>query len=220
VTVGNQIFYAAQEFATPGLTLTPTRTITPTPTSTPAPTSEMVCVGDCDGDGSVTINELITMVYSALNGVVTPTSCPAESQWCSDTGPPEINCIIIAVNNALYGCPVSQTPTPSPTPGVEGACMYVVDSCADATGPTAGLSTRSSCCEWAATSDAPGQFVWCAAENFDPVTRHCSSCINACVAAPCNFQADCVSGLLCINQRCCPCCPAQAPGTCLPTPIP
>ena len=65
------------------------------------------CVGDCDGDGGVTIAELITMVDIALNGCPSGASCcAAMDEWCN--GPTLVqpgSCIITAVNNALQGCP-------------------------------------------------------------------------------------------------------------------
>jgi hypothetical protein len=76
------------------------------------------CCGDCNGDGEVTINELITAVNNALQGCAAPT--PAQCCGdCNGDGQVTINELIIAVNNALQGCAVA-TPTPtsgrSPTP--------------------------------------------------------------------------------------------------------
>ena len=84
------------------------------------------CVGDCDGGGDVSINELITMVNIALGG--TPVSaCTAGD--ADGSGTIEINEIITAVNHALNGCPAAsptgtpaatatptRLPTPTPTP--------------------------------------------------------------------------------------------------------
>ncbi len=75
---------------------TPTPTATPTPTPTPVP-----CVGDCNGDHSVTVDELLTMVNIAL-GSADVTACGAgdanhDSQITIDE-------ILTAVNNALNGC--------------------------------------------------------------------------------------------------------------------
>jgi hypothetical protein len=65
---------------------------------------EPVCVGDCNGDGMVTIDELIGSVPIIL-GTVELGGCPALD--CTGTGssPPPINCLISAVNNAIAGCP-------------------------------------------------------------------------------------------------------------------
>ncbi len=79
-------------------TATPAQTAgtTVTPTLTPAP-----CVGDCNGDGTVSISELITMVNIAL-GNADVSACTAGDQ--NGDGAIEINEIIGAVNNALNGC--------------------------------------------------------------------------------------------------------------------
>jgi len=60
------------------------------------------CVGDCNGDGMVAINELITGVNIAL-GSLPLSNCPAFDQ--NGNGMVGINELIAAVNNALNGCP-------------------------------------------------------------------------------------------------------------------
>lgn len=65
------------------------------------------CVGDCDGGGSVTVDEIITLVNIALDNAQ-PSACP--------NGVPsgaEVNIAIIlqAVNDALNGCVAAQTET-------------------------------------------------------------------------------------------------------------
>ena len=69
----------------------------PPPTETAAPS----CAGDCSGDGTVTVNELIVGVNIAL-GNTAPTACPAfdknRDQMVS------INELIAAVNALLNGC--------------------------------------------------------------------------------------------------------------------
>lgn len=72
--------------------------------ATPAPG---VCVGDCADDGRVTIDELILSVRVEL-GDVSVSDCPAID--CNDpSGPaielPPVNCLIVAVNDAMAGCP-------------------------------------------------------------------------------------------------------------------
>jgi hypothetical protein len=63
----------------------------------------MGCAGDCNGDGEVTINELITGVNIAL-GSQPVSACPAFDVSPTD-GEVAINELIAAVNNALGGCP-------------------------------------------------------------------------------------------------------------------
>jgi hypothetical protein len=80
-----------------------TPTFTPTPTQTPAPTSTPVlCVGNCDGDSSVTVDELLTMVNIAL-GTASVSTCPPGDPNHDDHI--TVDEILTAVNNALNGCP-------------------------------------------------------------------------------------------------------------------
>jgi hypothetical protein len=83
-----------------------------TPTPTPAPPTG-TCIGDCDGSGQVTVNELILGVNIAL-GSVDFSACPAFD--CNSDCHPgpipatpipsvDVACLIRAVNNALDGCP-------------------------------------------------------------------------------------------------------------------
>ena len=81
-------------------TPTPTATASPTPTLTPPP---LTCVGDCGGDGEVTINDLLLMVNIAL-GNLPVSSCTAGD--ANHDGEITINEILAAVNNALNGCPL------------------------------------------------------------------------------------------------------------------
>ena len=62
------------------------------------------CAGDCNGDRSVAINELITGVNIAL-GSAQVSSCPSFD--VSGDGNVAINELIAAVNNALNGCPAA-----------------------------------------------------------------------------------------------------------------
>ena len=78
----------------------PAATDTPaTPTVTPRPAS---CAGDCDGDGAVAINELVTAVGIAL-GSLPLDRCPAVN--VQEDTMVSINELIGAVNSALQGCP-------------------------------------------------------------------------------------------------------------------
>jgi len=70
-------------------------------TLTPTPTPKS-CVGNCNGDGEVTVNELITMVNIAL-GTANVTACTAGD--ANGDGAITINEIITGVNNGLNGCP-------------------------------------------------------------------------------------------------------------------
>ena len=95
----------------PGLPPTPTGTstaepiFTPTPSATntaaaatASPTATAACMGDCDANGSVGVNELVRLVGIAL-GTITSTACPAL-----DLPAPGIDDLVRAVRNALSGC--------------------------------------------------------------------------------------------------------------------
>jgi cysteine-rich repeat protein len=77
------------------------------------------CTGDCDGNDTVAINELIIGVNIAL-GAAPVTTCPPFD--VNSSGSVEINELVAAVNNALAGC---GTPSPAPatataTPTISG----------------------------------------------------------------------------------------------------
>ncbi|MDX2170318.1 MAG: hypothetical protein SF182_24815 [Deltaproteobacteria bacterium] len=82
------------------VTLTPTALDTATPLAT-ATAPPAACPGDCNGDGEVTVNELISGVNIAL-GNAAPSSCPAFDR--NSDGEVSINELIAAVNAALTGC--------------------------------------------------------------------------------------------------------------------
>jgi hypothetical protein len=67
------------------------------------PSLPQICVGDCDSNGAVTVNELIMLVNIAL-GNLPLSACPAGADACVG-GEVCINSIIVAINNALFGCP-------------------------------------------------------------------------------------------------------------------
>ena len=94
--------------ATPSLTPMPTASATPTApptatrTPTPSPTATAVpCRGDCNSDGHVTVDEILTMVNIAL-GNADISSCRAGDP--SGDGQITVDEILTAVNNALNGC--------------------------------------------------------------------------------------------------------------------
>jgi hypothetical protein len=73
---------------------------------TPRPTL-VACVGDCNANGVVTVDELVLSVDIAL-GIVPFGFC--SSGACPGTPPLGITCLVKMVNNALYGC-VQPIPT-------------------------------------------------------------------------------------------------------------
>lgn len=78
----------------------------------------VACTGDCDGDGSVAVNELVSAVAIAL-GSLAPESCPAADSDLNGTV--EINELVTAVGNGLNGCTIQPTPTPTATQSCESA---------------------------------------------------------------------------------------------------
>lgn len=65
------------------------------------------CVGDCGGDGTVTVSDLVTGVNIVL-GVQDPSACSAMDR--DGDGHVTISELILAVVNALDGCPATPTP--------------------------------------------------------------------------------------------------------------
>jgi cysteine-rich repeat protein len=59
------------------------------------------CVGDCNGDGNVVVNELITGINIAL-GTTALSECPSFD--VNDDGVVSVAELITAINNALTGC--------------------------------------------------------------------------------------------------------------------
>lgn len=89
---------------TPTLTATTSPTPTATDTPTPIPTPTPPCSGDCNGDGEVTVDELIVLVNIAL-GTQPAAACPPGDR--DGDGSVTIDEIVLAVRLALEGCPLS-----------------------------------------------------------------------------------------------------------------
>jgi len=100
---------------TPSLTHTPTVTFAPTPTptasatapptatATPSPTAISECTGDCDGGGTVTVDELVTGVNIALGSLDVVACHPFDADRNDSV---TIDELVNAVNNALDGCDI------------------------------------------------------------------------------------------------------------------
>ncbi len=74
--------------------------MTPSSTATSSPT----CAGDCNSDGAVTVDEIVTLVNIAL-GTTQITEC--EVGDANHDGQITVDEIVTAVNHALNGCPLS-----------------------------------------------------------------------------------------------------------------
>lgn len=75
----------------------------------PSYATEISCAGDCNGNHSVSIDELQLLVNVAL-GKAGVSRCSVLSDV------PTVNYLIQSVNRALTGCPARPTPTPTPFP--------------------------------------------------------------------------------------------------------
>jgi hypothetical protein len=75
---------------------------------------EAQCCGDCDGDGTVAIANLITAVRNALDGCPGAAPCCGD---CNDDGSVTVNELVTAVGRALGSCdaPVTHTLVDTPT---------------------------------------------------------------------------------------------------------
>jgi hypothetical protein len=82
--------------------------------------AQPACVGDCDGGGTVAINELILGVNISL-GSQPVSACEAFD--CESSGSVGITCLIQGVNNSLQGCGGTPGPTATATPvGTPSTC--------------------------------------------------------------------------------------------------
>jgi hypothetical protein len=110
-----------------------------------APALAQACVGDCNGEGTVQVNELIVGVNILLDALPVA-DCPSLDDG---QGRVTVDRLVLAVTNALNGCGGTPTPTGTPAPGTasptatptsnESVSMWTVDNyevtdseCADA----------------------------------------------------------------------------------------
>ncbi|MGD0947390.1 MAG: DUF1566 domain-containing protein [Candidatus Binatia bacterium] len=104
------------------------------------------CVGDCDSQGQVTVDEILTLVNMALG---TGGSCPGGIPSGTAVN---VALIIQAVDNALNGCPTDPTPGANdccqcpdfcsvPVAGTCGGCTVVVGASCSGGSCTAPTST-------------------------------------------------------------------------------
>jgi hypothetical protein len=125
------------------------------------------CRGDCDRDGEVRVDELLTMIDQAL-GHFTPLGCPAAAP--DGGGRIEISGIVAAVNSALHGCPGPQF----------GTCYESAACDPYRVGPYEPFSSsRANCCHLQSTEGGV-PFSFCPAEAFDGTTGECTQCANPC----------------------------------------
>lgn len=99
----------------------------------PAPAQ---CVGDCDGNNRVTIDDLIKGVNIALSALPVK-ECPA---FANNMGEVNISQLILGVNNALNGCP-PPVPTATATATVEATATATEEPTATATEESTATAT-------------------------------------------------------------------------------
>ncbi len=93
--------------------------------SAATPTPVATCAGDCNGDGEVTVDEILTMVNIAL-GSGSVADCLAGD--VNGDGEITVDEIVTAVGNALNGCaPATPTATPTATLGALGTRHFVIN---------------------------------------------------------------------------------------------
>jgi Putative Ig domain len=77
-----------------------------------APSYAAACIGDCNGDGRVQVDELVVCVDIGLGGRAA-TECPTLDD--DENGDVSISELVGAVTSMLEGCPTTPTPTTTPT---------------------------------------------------------------------------------------------------------
>lgn len=103
---------------------------------TGAPLRAEQCAGDCNGDGQVSIGELVTLVRLAL-GQPASAPCPA---WSGRT--PTIADLVTAVHSALVGCAGAEPtgPAAGSTPAPSGDVVVHAGSASGAPGSTVSVA--------------------------------------------------------------------------------
>jgi hypothetical protein len=129
------------------------------------PVLPFACVGDCDANGSVDVDEVVTVVNIAL-GDMEASACSAGD--ADHSGTITVDEIIAAVDKGLLGCPAE----------LEIGHCYEQVSCAPL--PFETVRSRGSCCRLARSlTGLP--FSWCSASAIDPSSGLCTDC----TAYPC-----------------------------------
>lgn len=163
------------------------------------------CVGDCAGDGEVTINDLILGVNIAL-GSAPLSACEA---FADGEGEVTISQLIQGVNNALNGCPppvatatASASATATETAAPPTATHSATPIPPTATGTRTQTATRTATATRSATTtrtvtDTPTQTATVSATptNTGPTPT-------ATIAISCSEDDDCPLGNVCVDDVC------------------
>lgn len=142
-----------------------------TPTATQTPPPGAVCVGDCDGDRIVLVNEIQTLVNVALERA-DATACAAGREQASAAV--TVDELVTAVSRLLHGC-APRAPTPPLGPFANGRCSETsgCDPCDVYPCRPSGVSAEF-CCRLRAGG---GTYSWC--EVVD-AAGFCAKCGDPC----------------------------------------
>lgn len=77
------------------------------------PSSPPTCAGDCNGDGVVSVDELLTTAAIALGDAGVDACAAGDS---NRDGRVDLADVVTAVDNGVSGCPPAPTPTSTPMP--------------------------------------------------------------------------------------------------------
>jgi len=139
------------------------------------------CVGDCDGGGSVTVDEIVTMVNAALTGGTG--GCTAGD--ADGSGSITVDEIVTAVNNALNGCPAGGAGTVAEDCDNGGLCVG---------GANAGTACTSEaqCMGDGACFGGPSNLRGCLSDGNCPngVCRKCRPYGGDGCSATCTFETN------------------------------
>ncbi|HSQ00453.1 MAG TPA: hypothetical protein VL049_24800 [Candidatus Dormibacteraeota bacterium] len=164
------------------------------------------CVGDCAGDGAVTINDLILGVSIAL-GTAPVSACRAFANAEDEV---TISQLILGVNNALDGCPppvatatatatataaaatatitATATATAPPPPSATGTVTRTATASRTATVTRSATATRTDTAAATATATATPTATGPTPTSTSPV--------------PCSEDNDCPVGQVCVEDLC------------------
>src|SRR5579862_8689673 len=83
--------------------------------ATPTPSNAPCCPADCNGDGQVSINELMILVNIDL-GNADSSACPMLNCEPGESLCLGLNCdpVFVGIFNAIHGCPTPPVPMPTP----------------------------------------------------------------------------------------------------------
>lgn len=177
------------------------------------------CTGDCNGDDTVNLNELVVSTNIGL-GTLPISSCEAADPDGDGVGP---NDLVSAVLNSFTMCGELPAPTATPTPSVTPTTAQQATATSTPTSPTVppscgnGVLDAGEMCDDRGVCTSVGEVLICSANDQCPTGQTCSQ-DGFCVCSGTN--TGCPSGQECSADGFCfqPCTgPDQCPsGECRP----